>query len=127
MRIPHGPRLTLEIVEQGFDAADEWIVTHAVRNDLVITGDVPLAARCIEKGARALGPTGHSFTEANIGDALATRNLMAEMRSAGRELVRPAPFDPRDRSRFLEALDREIQSLRSVRTPGDGSGRAREA
>lgn len=126
MRVPDGARVTLEIVEQGFDAADDWIVAHAARNDIVITGDVPLAARCLAKGAHALGPTGHPFTESNIGDALATRNLMSEMRGAGRELNGPPPFDPRDRSRFLQALDQEVQSLRSIRARRDEPDQARD-
>lgn len=126
MRIPDGGRVALEIVDQGFDAADDWIVAHAAQDDIVITGDVPLAARCLEKGVHALGPTGHPFTESNIGDVLATRNLMSAMRSAGRELTGPPPFDPRDRSRFLQALDQQIQRLRSLRTRREESGQARE-
>lgn len=127
MTTPGDARVTLQIVEQGFDAADDWIVAHAGRNDIVITGDVPLAARCIEKGAHALGPTGHPFTESNIGDTLATRNLLSEMRGAGREMSGPPPFDPRDRSRFLQALDRAIHSLRGTPARRDESGQAREA
>lgn len=112
MRIPPDPRVTLEVVAEGFDAADDWIATRAGPGDVVITADIPLAARCLAAGARVLGPTGRPFTEANIGDVLATRNLLAELRGAGMETGGPAPFEPADRSRFLQALDREIQDLR---------------
>lgn len=115
MRVPSGPDIALEVVDQGFDAADDWIVAHAVPDDIVITADIPLAARCLAAGAYVLGPTGRPFTESNIGDALATRNLLSEMRSAGIESGGPAPFDPRDRSRFLQALDRAIHALRRER------------
>ena len=103
-------------MDQGFDAADDWIVAHVVPDDIVITADIPLAARCLAGGAHVLGPTGRPFTESNIGDALATRNLLAEMRGAGLESGGPPPFDPQDRSRFLQALDRAIHALR--RSPG---------
>jgi uncharacterized protein YaiI (UPF0178 family) len=78
----------------------------------VITADILLAARCLAVGARVLGPTGRPFTEANIGDVLATRNLLADLRGAGLPTGGPAPFDARDRSRFLQALDAAIQALR---------------
>lgn len=115
MRTPNQPGVSLEVVDQGFDAADDWIVARVERGDIVITTDIPLAARCLEKGAYALGPTGRPFTESNIGDILATRNLLSEMRGAGLESGGPPPFDPRDRSRFLQALDRAIHSLRRTR------------
>jgi len=128
MRTPPDARVALEVVEQGFDAADDWIVANAVPDDIVITADVPLAARCIGKGVRALGPTGHPFTESNIGDVLATRNLLAGMRAAGQEMMTgPPPFDPRDRSRFLQALDRAINAARNASTRHDPPGRSREA
>ena len=112
MWIPSEPNLSLEVVDQGFDAADDWIAAHAGHNDIVITADIPLAARCLERGAYVLGPTGRPFTESNIGDALATRNLLSEMRGAGLNSVGPPPFGARDRSRFLQALDRAIHALR---------------
>jgi uncharacterized protein len=111
MRIPSVPNLSLKVVDQGFDAADDWIVAHAEPNDIVITADIPLAARCIERGAHVLGPTGRPFTESNIGDAMATRNLLSEMRGAGMDSGGPPPFGSRDRSRFLQALDRAIHAL----------------
>jgi uncharacterized protein len=112
MRIPGTPNLSLQIVDQGFDAADDWIVAHTEPNDIVITADIPLAARCLERGAYVLGPTGRPFTESNIGDAMATRNLLSEMRGAGLDSGGPPPFDARDRSRFLQALDQAIHALR---------------
>ena len=110
MRIEESRRVTLEVVAGGFDAADDWIAAHVAAGDLVITSDIPLAARCIAAGAKVLAPTGRAFTEANIGDVLATRNLLAELRGAGMETGGPAPFDARDRSRFLQALDKHIQA-----------------
>ena len=119
MNTSNAPNVALEVVGQGF-AADDWIVAHAVRNDIVITGDIPLAARCLEKGVYALGPAGRPFTDSNIGEALATRNLLSEMRGAGQTVGGPPPFDARDRSRFLQALDRAIHSLRRAATRRDG-------
>jgi hypothetical protein len=126
MNTPNAPEVALEVVDRGFDAADDWIVSHALRNDIVITGDIPLAARCLAKGVYALGPTGRPFTESNIGEALATRNLLSAMRGAGQTMGGPPPFDPRDRSRFLQALDRAIHGLRSTPTRPDGPGQSHE-
>jgi len=114
MRIPTDANVALEVVAEGFDAADDWIAARVAPNDLVITADIPLAARCVAVGAQVLGPTGRPFTESNIGDMLATRNLLAEMRGAGMETGGPAPFEPRDRSRFLQALDQAVQALRRL-------------
>ena len=114
MRIPSHPNLALEVVDQGFDAADDWIVAHAGAGDIVVTSDVPLAARCVERGALVLGHTGRPFTEENIGDVLATRNLMSDMRSAGLDSFKPPPFEARDRSRFLQALDRAVHAAKRV-------------
>lgn len=115
MRIPDVPSLSLEVVAQGFDAADDWIVEHTGLHDIVITADIPLAARCLERGARVIDPTGRPFTPSNIGDALATRNLLSEMRGAGLDSGGPPPFDPRDRSRFLQALDQAVHAIRRAR------------
>ena len=112
MRVAEGPRLMLEVVSDGFDAADDWIAARVGEDDLVITSDIPLAARCIAVGAQVLAPTGRPFTEANMGDVLATRNLLTELRGAGMATGGPAPFDARDRSRFLQALDQAVQALR---------------
>jgi uncharacterized protein YaiI (UPF0178 family) len=115
MWIPSAPHLSLEVVDQGFDAADDWIVAHAGPDDIVVTADIPLAARCLERGAYALGPTGRPFTESNIGDVMATRNLLSELRAAGLDSSGPPPFHARDRSRFLQMLDQAVQSLRRAR------------
>jgi len=113
LRVPPGQDIVLEVVEAGFDAADDWIASRAGAGDVVVTADIPLAARCVANGARVLGPTGRPFTEANVGDALATRNLLADLRGAGLETASgPAPFDPRDRSRFLQALHEMLHALR---------------
>jgi len=120
MWIPSAPNLSLEVVDHGFDAADDWIVAHAGRDDIVVTADIPLAARCLERGAYALGPTGRPFTESNIGDVLATRNLLSELRGAGLDSSGPPPFEARDRSRFLQALDQAVHTLRRARDRGDG-------
>lgn len=112
MRIPADPGFTLHVVGEGFDAADDWIVDQVAQKDIVITADIPMAARCLERGACVLGPTGRPFTVSNIGEALATRNLLSDMRGAGIESGGPAPFQPRDRSNFLQALDQTICALR---------------
>jgi len=112
MRVPHEPWITLEVVENRFDAADHWIAEHVSRGDIVITADVLLASRCIKQGARVLGSTGKPFTQANIGSAVATRNLLAELRSTGQITGGPAPIKPRDRSRFLQELDKMIKAIR---------------
>lgn len=117
MRVPLRPPVELVVVDQDFDAADDWIVEHAGREDIVVTTDIPLAARCLEKGATVIGPTGRPFTASNIGDALATRNLLSEMRGAGLESGGPPAFDERDRSRFLQALDRAIHAVRRAGEP----------
>lgn len=112
MRTPDEPWITLEVVDHGFDAADDWIVEHVQPLDIVITADVPLASRCIKAGARVVGPTGKPFTDDNIGQAVATRNLLEELRGAGEITGGPPPLEKRDRSRFLQKLDEIIQSIR---------------
>jgi len=116
MRISEAAQVTLKVVDQGMDAADDWIVEHVEADDIVITSDVPLAARCVGEGAYVLGPTGKPFTEDNIGPALATRNLLSELRELGEIAGGPPPFDKRDRSRFLEGLDKAINEIRRKQT-----------
>ena len=116
MRIPDGGKITLKVVEQGMDAADDWIVEHLEANDIVVTADIPLAARCIERGAYVLGPTGKALTEDNIGPALATRDLLSRLREGGEVTGGPPPFDKRDRSRFLQGLDRVVNEIRRKQT-----------
>ena len=116
MRISEAANVTLKIVDQGMDAADDWIVEHVEADDIVITTDIPLAARCVGKGAYVLGPTGKPFTDDNIGPALATRNLLFELRELGEIAGGPPPFGKRDRSRFLEALDTAVNDIRRKQT-----------
>lgn len=112
MRTPDDPGITLEVVEDGFDAADDWIVDHVETDDIVVTADIPLASRCMQKGARAIGSSGRPFTEDNIGEAVATRDLLAVLRGGGEITGGPPPLTKRDRSRFLQTLDEVIQSIR---------------
>ena len=113
------PYIERVIVADGMDEADDWIAGRAKRGDIVITADVPLAARAVKAGADAIAPNGKPFTPDSIGHVLATRNLMADLRSAGAITSGPRPFAPRDRSRFLSALDLAI-----VRLTRAGFGRA---
>lgn len=112
MRTPQEDWIELIVVEDSqLDAADAWIVDHAGTDDIVISGDIPLADKCLKKGALILRPTGRTFTERNIGDALATRNLLSQLRESGTMLGGPASFTKKDRSRFLQCLDEMIQSV----------------
>jgi uncharacterized protein len=112
MPVAEDSRIELVVVREGLDAADDWIVAHVSADDIVVTADIPLAWRCLEKGARVLGTTGRLFNSDNIGDAMATRELMSELRDAGTIRGGPAPFQKRDSSRFLQALDRMIGEIR---------------
>ena len=114
MRIPHRDFIRLVLVDKDFDAADDWIVEHAAQNDIVITDDIPLAARCLKNGARALSPRGRVFKDSNIGSALATRDFLAHMRELGTMTGGPAPFANQDRSRFLQRLDEIVQAIRRL-------------
>jgi uncharacterized protein len=110
MRIPQGRHLELVVVDGRFDSADDWIVEHVAKNDIVVSADIPLASRCLKKGARVLAPSGRVFTEDSIGDALASRAISAHLRELGTITGGPAPFLKRDRSRFLQRLDEVIQA-----------------
>jgi uncharacterized protein YaiI (UPF0178 family) len=111
LRIPEAEWLTLVVVGDGFDAADDWIVDHVSENDIVISGDIPLAARCLKKGARVLGLKGREFTDASICDALASRELLSQLRDSGIMTGGPAPFGQRDHSRFLQRLDALVHEV----------------
>ncbi|HEV7238731.1 MAG TPA: YaiI/YqxD family protein [Thermoanaerobaculia bacterium] len=111
-RIPEDERFALVVVREGMDVADDWIAKHAGEGDIVITADIPLAARCLRNGARVIGTTGRPFTEDNVGGALATREILSELRGAGEVTYGPRPFEKQDRSRFLQALDTAIQAIR---------------
>jgi uncharacterized protein len=110
--VPQHPAIRRVVVGAGPDAADDWIAERADAGAIVVTADVPLAARCVKAGAQVIAPTGRAFTEESIGLTLATRNLMDSLRSAGEITGGPKPFSPRDRSAFLSALDQAIVRLK---------------
>lgn len=110
--VPREDWITRIHVGGGPDVADDWIAERAGKGDVVVTADVPLADRCVKAGASVISPTGRAFTEASIGMALATRNLLDDLRSAGEVTGGPKPFSPRDRSAFLSALDLAIVRLK---------------
>jgi uncharacterized protein YaiI (UPF0178 family) len=110
--IPRHPLVERVVVAAGMDAADDWIAQRAAKGAIVVTQDIPLAARAVKAGAVAIAPNGKPFTEDTIGMALATRNLMDSLRSAGEITGGPKPFAPKDRSAFLQSLDREIVRLK---------------
>jgi uncharacterized protein YaiI (UPF0178 family) len=108
IRLPPDARITSIVVDQGPDAADDWIAERAGRGDIVVTADIPLAGRALDAGALALHPTGRPFTADNIGSALASRAVGEHLRSMGEITSGPKPFAPADRSRFLQALDAAV-------------------
>jgi hypothetical protein len=112
MRLPADDNVEHVVVASGFDAADDWIAERATADDVVVSGDIPLASRCIERGARVIDFKGKELTPDTIGDAVAGRDLMAYLRESGLTTGGPAPFQPRDRSRFLHKLDEVIQAIR---------------
>ena len=116
LRVPANPRLEL-VVCAGFGAVDDWIAERTGPGDIVITTDIPLAARCLAKEARVLSPKGYPFTENDIGSALATRSLMDELRQSGIVTGGPAPMTPKDRSRLLSKLDEIIHAIRRAHPP----------
>ena len=108
----HVPReVEMVVVPEGPDAADDWIAEEVRAGDVVITADIPLAARCLEAGGFALGTNGREFTQDSIGGALATRGLKASLREAGVTTRGPRPLSARDRSRFSNELDRIVQRV----------------
>jgi uncharacterized protein YaiI (UPF0178 family) len=115
MRIPAEPWIRLEVVGSASDAADDWIAEQVRAGDIVVTTDIPLASRCLKAGAAVVSPTGKRFTEANIGSAVATRDLLTELRSAGELTGGPPRLEERDRSRFLQELDTVVQAGRRQR------------
>jgi uncharacterized protein len=112
MRLPQGPLVERVVVSEGPDAADDWIAERAGKGDIVITADIPLAARCLKAGARVVGPTGKPFTEAGIGMALAMRDLSRHLRETGESAGYNAGFTRQDRSRFLQALEQAVQAIK---------------
>ena len=111
MRVPDHVLVERVVVSDAFDAADDWIVEQAGAKDVVITGDILLADRCLKAGATVIGHNGKPFTSASIGGALATRSIMADLRVGGDVIGGPAPFAKADRSRLLQALDEALVRL----------------
>lgn len=113
LHVPEDLGVRLVVVGKGLDVADDWIVEHVQSGDVVVTADIPLAARCLAAGARVLGTTGRVFDEDSIGNSLAMRDLKADLREAGAFSGGPPAMSERDRSRFLSRLDDLVQkSLR---------------
>lgn len=109
MRLPDSPLVKRIVVQEGPDAADDWIAERIGPRDIAVTADIPLAARCLKAGAQVIGSTGKPFTEAGIGMALAMRDLSALLRETGESKGYNAAFTRQDRSRFLEALEHAVQ------------------
>jgi uncharacterized protein len=110
IRPPDTPNVRMVLVSDSADAADDWIVERLSAIDVCVTSDIPLASRCLKKGARVVSPIGHRWTEANIGNALAGREIARHLRELGATTRGPAPLTKRDRSRFLSAFDTVLQA-----------------
>ena len=108
LRPSRDPMIAHVLVPQGADAADDWIAEHAEAGDIVVTADIPLASRCLERGVSVLGPTGRPFTKSSIGMALAMRELNQHLRETGESRGLNAGFTPKDRSAFLQALNEAV-------------------
>ncbi|WP_020179424.1 YaiI/YqxD family protein [Methylopila sp. M107] len=106
--VPREASIRLQVVPDGPDVADDWIAEHVGAHDVVVTADIPLAARSLEKGAAVIGTTGRPFTSQTIGAALASRELMSHLREVGEITGGPRPFAPKDRSRFLQELEHAV-------------------
>ncbi|RTL52843.1 MAG: YaiI/YqxD family protein [Bradyrhizobiaceae bacterium] len=116
IRIPEHPSIERIAAGAGMDAADNWIAERAGKGDIVITADIPLAARCVKNGADVIAPNGKPFSEESIGMTLAMRNLMTDLRASGEVTGGPRGFSPRDRSAFLSALDTAIRRIQRAQT-----------
>ena len=112
LAVPRAPLIERVAAGSGFDAADDWIAARVGPGSIVITADIPLASRCVKAGAQAIAPTGRALTPDSVGMALATRNLMEDLRAMGAATGGPRPFSPRDRSAFLSALDLAVVRLK---------------
>lgn len=116
MRLPPNPRFKMEVVTGAFDAADDFIVAGVQLRDVVVTSDVPLASRVIIKGAIGISAHGFVFDERNIGERLATRNLLQELRGGGEVFGGPPPFGDSEKKKFADAFDRLVTSLIKIRS-----------
>tara|TARA_B100001175_G_scaffold234627_1_gene201021 strand:- start:2023 stop:2472 length:450 start_codon:yes stop_codon:yes gene_type:complete len=108
------PLIKLVVVSQGADAADDWIADHIGRADICVTNDIPLAARCLKKEAFALKSNGKSYTNDNIGMALATREILERIRESGEMTGGPPPFNKTDRSKFLDQIEKIVQKAKKI-------------
>ena len=115
------PLIQLVVVNQGADAADDWIVEHIKKSDICITNDIPLAGRCLKKKAFALKPNGKSYTDDNIGIALATREIMEKIRETGEMTGGPPPFSKADRSKFLDQMEMTVLKAKKSYKKGNYS------
>ena len=113
------PLIQLVIVNQGADAADDWIADHIGRSDICVTNDILLAGRCLKEGALAIKPNGSTYTNDNIGTALATRKIMEGLREAGEITGGPPPFSKADRSKFLDRMEMIVQEARKSQFQGN--------
>lgn len=120
MRVPPREWIEAIVVKGSADAADDWIAEHIQEDDIAISADIPLADRCLKRGAHVLGSKGQELTLETIGSALATRALMDHLRGSGEVTGGPSAFTPKDRSKFLSKLDAVIQKVRRRRAPGRG-------
>ena len=112
MRLPESPLVSRVVVDDGFDAADDWIAERVGAGDIAITADIPLAARCLEAGAAALGHNGKPFTPENIGAAVAMRELNSHLRDTGEISGAGPAFTKQNRSNFLQALETAVQAAK---------------
>ena len=112
MYVPAGFGVEMVVVDEGPDVADDWIAARAGEGDVVVTADIPLAARCLEAGAAVLGTNRRPFTEDSIGGALASRELHSQLRESGIQAGGPRPVSAKDRSRFLSRLDEAVSRIR---------------
>jgi hypothetical protein len=121
IQIPQDELVKVVVVKDHFDAADDWIAEHITENDVAVSADIPLAARCLKKGARVLDPKGRVFTEESIGSALANRDIMTYLRDMGTMVGGSLPYDKKDRSRFLQRLDDLIHAIRRGKSDRAGT------
>lgn len=112
LSVPTKSAIEFVLVPGGLDAADDWIAENAQRHDIVVTSDIPLAARCLENHASVIDSKGNAFSESSIGSQLASRELLAHLRDSGAITGGPKAYSPKDRSQFLQCLDQHIQKIR---------------